>query len=232
MKNTLSDSATFCRQPIHERISMADLSGIIINISIIALPVLLAVTFHEVAHGWVAYKFGDDTAKNAGRLTLNPIKHLDPVGTLVFIVTRMIGWAKPVPVNPSLMKNPRQDMLWVSAAGPAANLALAAVFGFLFQVLDTGWIVAPPYIFEPLIRIVIAGVTINCGLAVFNLIPIPPLDGAGILTGILPPHAAMSFERIRPYGFIILLILIFTRLVDKIIFPIVLFLAHFFLGLQ
>lgn len=198
--------------------------------AILAVPVLLAVTFHEVAHGWAAYKLGDDTAKRAGRLTLNPIKHLDLVGTLVFFITKMVGWAKPVPVNPMNFKNPRQDMIWVSAAGPAANLVLAAVISILFRLLMTWQAAVPEFFIKPLLMITYYGVIINVGLAVFNLLPIPPLDGSGILAGLLPPQAAMSYERIRPFGFVILLVLIFTNVVDKIIFPIISFLSSFLLG--
>ena len=118
----------------------------IIRISILAVPILLAVTVHEVAHGWAASKLGDDTARLAGRLTLNPIKHLDLVGTLVFLVTQMVGWAKPVPVNPYNFRNPRQDMLWVSAAGPGANLILAGLFAVIFRGISGNVIPLPEII--------------------------------------------------------------------------------------
>ena len=201
-----------------------------LTLSILAVPVLLAVTIHEFAHGWAAYKFGDDTAKRAGRLTLNPIKHLDLVGTLVFVVTQMIGWAKPVPVNPRNFRNPKRDMLWVSAAGPAANLALAVVFAILHRAIIYHVLPLPAFIFEPLALITKYGVLINVGLAVFNLLPIPPLDGSGIAAGLLPPHLAWRYEQLTPYGFIILLVLIFTRVVNYIIFPIIIFIVRLLIG--
>ena len=200
------------------------------SIFIMAVPVLLAVTVHEVAHGWVAYKFGDDTAKQAGRLTLNPLKHLDLVGTLVFVITQMIGWAKPVPVNPYNLKNPRRDMLWVSAAGPASNFLLAVLLSFCLKALAYFNAAVPYYFLAPLFLILKAGVIINIGLAVFNLLPVPPLDGSGILTGLLPLKWAQKYEELRPYGFVILLVLIFTNAVDKIIYPVIRTIAQILLG--
>jgi len=205
-------------------------NDLFITISILALPVLLAVTMHEVAHGWVADKLGDDTARQAGRLTLNPIKHLDIVGTLVFFITRMVGWAKPVSVYPMNFRRPRQDMIWVAAAGPAANLCLAVLFALLFRLLAAMVNLVPLFFLQPFILIAQAGVIINVGLAVFNALPIPPLDGSSIAAGLLPLDMALRYERLKPYGFIILLILIFTGVVDKIVFPIIRFLAQFLLG--
>jgi Zn-dependent protease len=199
------------------------MNEIIVNIAILAVPILLAVTVHEMAHGYAALKFGDPTAKMAGRLTFNPLKHLDVVGTLAFIITQMVGWAKPVPVNPMYFKNPRQDMLWVSAAGPASNLVMAFIFSLLLRLILIGVNVLPAFLIEPLYLIARAGIFINVGLAVFNLLPIPPLDGSGILSGLLPPHLARQYDEIGRYGFVILLILIFTGLVDKIIVPIIKF---------
>ncbi len=187
-------------------------------------PMLAAVTFHELAHGVVAYWRGDTTAKDAGRLTLNPLSHLDLVGTLVFIFTRMIGWAKPVPVNPLNMKNPRWDMVLVSAAGPAANLILAVVFAFAYKVIAMIPVSNPEVvnrIFVPLAMMFQIGVTINIGLAVFNLIPVPPLDGSKIIMGILPYRQAMAYSRLEPYGFFILLGLIMLRITDFVIYPVI-----------
>ena len=209
---------------------MFDINQIISNIAILAVPILLAVTVHEMAHALAALHFGDPTAKMLGRITLNPLKHLDLFGTLAFILTQMVGWAKPVPVNPMNFKNPRQDMLWVSAAGPAANVLLAFVFSLALRLVLMGKGVLPHAIYEPLRLITINGVFLNMGLAVFNLLPIPPLDGSGILSGLLPPHLARQYDEIGRYGFVILLVLIFTGLVDKIIVPIIVFLGSIFLA--
>ncbi|MDY6851717.1 MAG: site-2 protease family protein, partial [Thermodesulfobacteriota bacterium] len=141
------------------------MNELLATISILALPVLLAVTMHEVAHGWVADKLGDDTARQAGRLTLNPLKHLDLIGTLVFFITRMVGWAKPVPINPMNFRYPRQDMIWVAAAGPAANLCLAVLFALLFRLLASMVNLLPMFFLQPLAHIAQAGVIINVGLA-------------------------------------------------------------------
>lgn len=193
----------------------------------------MAVTFHELAHGWIAYKLGDPTAKAAGRLTLNPLKHLDVLGTIVFFVTRMIGWAKPVPVNPFNFKNPKRDMAWVALAGPAMNLLLAAGFTVLLKLL----VLIPVTGSSSLLRILMplalmckAGIIINVGLAIFNIIPIPPLDGSKILEGMLPVNAALRYAKIERYGFIILILLIFTHVVDVVIFPIIRVITAFFLG--
>lgn len=202
----------------------------ILTIAVLVVPVLLAVTIHEVAHGWVAYKFGDPTAKLAGRLTLNPLRHLDLVGTLVFFLTRMVGWAKPVPVNPRNFRRPRQAMIWVAAAGPAANLLVAVGFSVVYRLLLAGSGVIPMFLFQPLVLIAYYGVFINVGLAVFNALPVPPLDGSSIAAGLLPLDLAIRYERLKPYGFVVLLILIFTGAVDKIIVPIIRFLAQLLLG--
>ena len=182
-----------------------DFTDIIRQIVLLAFPVLIAVTFHELAHGYVADRLGDPTARLAGRLTINPLKHLDPIGTLVFIVTRMIGWAKPVPVNPYNLRNPKKDMIWVSLAGPAANLIIAFIAAVVFRIL-LNLPVSPlgelgQKILTPLILITQITVTINIGLGVFNLIPVPPLDGSKILMGLLPHKQAAAYSRIEPYGF-------------------------------
>ncbi|MBW1711853.1 MAG: site-2 protease family protein [Deltaproteobacteria bacterium] len=192
---------------------------------ILAGPVLLAVTVHELAHGYVAFRKGDPTAKLAGRLTLNPIKHLDLVGTLVFFITQMIGWAKPVPVDPRYFKRPKQDMIWVSLAGPGANLALAVIFAGLYHFLGSLSIMPGQTTVISVLKLayVLAYLTvvINIGLAVFNLIPIPPLDGSHVLEGLLPPEMSSSFERLKPFGFLILLGLIFLGVINKVIYPII-----------
>ncbi len=204
---------------------------------VMAVPLLAAVTVHEVAHGLVAYRLGDPTAKMAGRLTLNPIKHLDLFGTLAFIITQAIGWAKPVPVDPRNFRHPRRDMMWVALAGPLANFLLAAFCGLLlkffpyliwpFSLLGKD---ATVFFGRPIMLMLALGVQLNVGLAVFNLIPIPPLDGSRILVGLLPRELAFKYARLEPYGFLILLLLIFTGAIQKIILPAILYLSHIFRG--
>lgn len=197
----------------------------IAQIAIMAIPILMAVTFHEVAHGMVAYRLGDPTAKNAGRLTLNPLAHLDVVGTLVFIITRMIGWAKPVPVNPLYFKNPRKGMLWVALAGPATNMVLAVLSAIVLRWLFNIHLPADSQfgnVLKPLTLMAERSVILNVGLAVFNVIPIPPLDGGRIMVGILPEKQAISYAGLESYGFLLLLLLIFSGMVDYVVFPIIL----------
>ncbi|MBI5025131.1 MAG: site-2 protease family protein [Nitrospirae bacterium] len=211
-----------------------DIARIIREIALLAPPILIAVTFHELAHGLVADRLGDPTARLAGRLTINPIKHLDPIGTLVFVFTRMIGWAKPVPVNPYNLKDPKRDMMWISLAGPAANMIIAIIAAIVFRLLAS-ITVSPESIFGekvfiPLAIMVKLSIVLNIGLAVFNLLPIPPLDGSKILMGLLPPRQAVAYSRLEPYGFLILIALIFFRITDYIIFPIIIFLRNLLLG--
>jgi Zn-dependent protease len=203
-----------------------DISKIITQLIVLTPGFLLAITVHEFTHGYVAYRLGDPTAKQAGRLTFNPISHLDPFGTLALILTQMIGWAKPVPVDPRYLRNPRQDLLWISLGGPAANLAAATVLALLLHGIAYLFFRQPisqtaGYFLHPLVMILQYGVVINVGLAVFNLIPVPPLDGAAVLAGLLPPKQAYQFEKLEQYGFIILLILIVTGAVGIIIRPVV-----------
>lgn len=208
---------------------MPDIANIIREISLLAVPLLIAVTFHEVAHGYVADKLGDPTARLSGRLTINPLKHLDPVGTMVFIFTRMIGWAKPVPVNPYNLKNPRRDMMWVSLAGPGANFIIATISALLYKTLLV-FSVLPEEIYLPLILMLRYCVVLNIGLAVFNLIPVPPLDGSKILMGLLSPRQAIAYSRIEPYGFLILLGLIFLGVTSYLVFPVVILLVRLLIG--
>ncbi len=196
---------------------------------ILAPPLLFALTIHEFAHGFVASRLGDPTARDAGRLTLNPLKHLDPLGTMAFFFIK-IGWAKPVPVNPSYFKNPRKDMLWVALAGPATNLAVAVASAILTKGI---WLLATilPYsaaieaILVPLNAMLIASVWINLVLCIFNFLPIPPLDGSRILMGLLPDRLALSYMRVERFGFILILILAFSGILSKVIVPIISF-AH------
>jgi Zn-dependent protease len=186
---------------------------------------VFALTFHEFAHGFTAYRLGDPTAKNAGRLTLNPLKHLDPLGTIAFFFIKF-GWAKPVPINPSYFQNPKKDMLWVALAGPATNLILAVGCAILTKGV---WMIAAvlPYsaaeeaILMQLNSMLIASVRINLLLCIFNLLPIPPLDGGRILTGLLPDDLALSYMKIERFGFIIIIVLAFSGLLSEVIVPII-----------
>jgi len=198
------------------------ISSFIQQIVILAPPILFALTAHEYAHGYVAYRLGDPTASNMGRLTMNPLKHLDPLGVICFFLIK-IGWAKPVPVDPRYFKNPRQDMLWVSLAGPCTNLVLALASAVLAKIIAFTAGALPSVISYPLIQMIVASVWINIVLAVFNMVPIPPLDGSKILMALLPPRQAMSFAKLEPYGFIILLVLFYSGLLPKVIFPIISF---------
>ncbi|MEA3222984.1 MAG: site-2 protease family protein [Thermodesulfobacteriota bacterium] len=188
----------------------------ITKILLLIVPVLFSISVHEVCHGYVAYLFGDPTAKLAGRLTLNPIKHIDIIGLLVLFITQMIGWAKPVPVDPRYFKNPRKDMMWVALAGPASNMIIAIISAFILKAF--GGILGGSYLY-PIVYMLNIMVMINVGLAIFNLIPIPPLDGGRIIVGLLPQDLAYTWSRIEPYGFIILLVLIFTRVINVVLFP-------------
>ena len=192
-----------------------DVASFLTGLSIAAIPVLFAITLHEVAHGLVARHFGDRTAEVQGRLSLNPIRHIDPIGTILvpavlfWLGGFLFGWARPVPVNSHFMRDPRRNMVWVSAAGPAANLIMAVVWAFLMMLsqhvelgvtgqwigLMAGW-----------------GISINLMLAVFNMLPIPPLDGGQLLENLLPrgPFASMLVA-IRPWGFLIVLLLIASK---------------------
>ena len=196
-----------------------NLDSIIQAIAIYALPVLLAITVHEAAHGYAARHFGDPTATMLGRVTLNPLKHIDPIGTIamplfLYFATAgafVFGYAKPVPVNFGRLRNPRRDMIWVAAAGPAANLAMALGWGALMIVL-AGLGVTERFFLE-MCR---GGVLWNVVLCVFNLFPLPPLDGGRVLAGLLPPRQAMVLSRVEPYGFFIVMALIVTNVITNL----------------
>jgi Zn-dependent protease len=187
------------------------------------LPVIFAITVHEVAHGWVAKKYGDNTADSQGRLTLNPIKHIDLVGTIIIpgllLITGtgfIFGWAKPVPVDPRNFKNPRGDMAVVALAGPVSNLLMAIFWALIARIgmtIGSG----AAMIAEPLIYTGIAGISINLVLALVNLLPIPPLDGSRILSGLLPSYWAWQYNKLERFGFIILLLLLSTNVLGTIL---------------
>ena len=206
------------------------MDSLISTLAIWALPVLLAITLHEAAHGYVARHFGDPTADQAGRITLNPLRHIDPVGTLLVPASILalsslfgaggilFGWAKPVPVNFSRLRNPKADMLWVAAAGPFTNLIMALGWAILFRIALIG---EPGAYTLPLLKMADAGMQINAVLMVLNLLPLPPLDGGRIAVSLLPHHLAWRFARLEPYGFPILLVLLFTGVLGSILWPLI-----------
>lgn len=196
------------------------------QISAWVMPVLLAITVHETAHGWVARRFGDKTAQMLGRLTLNPIKHIDPVGTILVPAVMLLlpggfvfGWAKPVPVDWRNFKHPKQDMAWVAVAGPASNLLMALAWALAARVALG--LSADNWIALPLLFMGVAGIFINTILMVLNLLPLPPLDGGRVLTGLLPAPYAYQFARIEPYGFFILVALLVTGVLGIVMWPVV-----------
>ncbi|MFQ5881443.1 MAG: site-2 protease family protein [Candidatus Methylomirabilales bacterium] len=200
---------------------MFDLASTIRHLSIITPPILLALTFHEYAHAWVADRLGDPTARMLGRLTLNPLSHLDPVGTAGLFLFRF-GWAKPVPVTLSNFRNPHRDMLWVAIAGPMTNLFLAAVSAMLLRVATMSPMPAEgAWVGMPILFMLRASVRYNIILAIFNLIPIPPLDGSRVLSGLLGPTQVLAYRRMEPYGVVLLVVLIFTGTVGRVIWPMI-----------
>lgn len=191
------------------------------KIAVWTIPVIFAITLHEVAHGWVAMKFGDRTAELQGRITLNPLKHIDPLGTVVVpIVLLMLGgivfgWAKAVPVNPNNFKRPKVDMAWVAVAGPISNLIMATLWAFVMKIGYTVGFYTPTG--EFLVYTGAAGVAINLVLLVLNLIPIPPLDGSRVLTAFLSNRLGYYYNRVEPYGFFILIGMMLLGLLGPII---------------
>jgi len=202
----------------------SNLSDILRSVAILAPPMLMAVTVHEVSHGFVAALLGDPTARQAGRLTLNPIKHLDPLGLLVFIVTQRFGWAKPVPVDMRYFKNPQKGMALVSIAGPIANFTLAvlsalALRGLTLACYASGGPSMGGILCTPVAYMLDASVQVNLVLGIFNLIPIPPLDGGHLVMGFLPPKLAYEVMRRERWGFVVIILLSLTPAFGKILGP-------------
>jgi len=206
-----------------------DFNLLVQTIAIYALPVLFAITLHEAAHGYVARHFGDLTAHAQGRISLNPIRHIDLVGTILVPIVILVsaklaggagflfGWAKPVPVNYSALRRPRQNMLWVAAAGPAANLAMALGWALLLKIADA----LPVTQFSmPMHLIGVAGIQVNVVLMVLNLLPVLPLDGGRILASLLPHRMAGQYARLEPWGFPILLLLLFSGYLGVLLRPV------------
>ncbi|HEX7080228.1 MAG TPA: site-2 protease family protein [Gammaproteobacteria bacterium] len=212
-----------------------DIASVLYDLSVAAVPILFAITLHEVAHGWIAKLFGDPTAQFAGRLTLNPLKHVDPIGTVVlpivllFLGGPIFGWAKPVPVSFANLRNPRRDMILVAAAGPGSNLLMALGWALLaavqLSVLQIGGAIG-----DWIVDACTVGILINVILAVFNMLPIPPLDGGRVLAGLLPPSGARVLNQIEPFGILIVLVLLMTVL-WQVIEPAILFFNDFFVSI-
>lgn len=200
------------------------------QLAIWALPVLFAITVHEVAHGWVANHYGDPTARMMGRLTLNPIKHIDPVGTILvpglmlFMGGVVFGWAKPVPVNHENLKDPRKHMMLVAVAGPGANLAMALLWVFVIW-LGISITSVNQSVAIGVMAMGQAGIIINIVLMVLNMVPIPPLDGSRVVSGLLPPKLEWRYNQIEPYGLIIVLVLLVTGVLFGALSPIISFFA-------
>ncbi|WP_435626560.1 site-2 protease family protein [Candidatus Ferrigenium straubiae] len=194
------------------------------TISLAAIPVLFAITLHEAAHGYVARHFGDMTAHQQGRISLNPLRHIDPVGTVLFPLLTLwlggilFGWARPVPVNFAALRRPKQDMLWVALAGPATNLFMALGWAFLYKM---AWLFPDSYFAEPLLGMAEWGIKINVVLMVLNLLPLPPLDGGRVAVSLLPHRQAFQLAKIEPYGMFILIFLAVTPVLSLVLSPLV-----------
>ncbi len=189
-------------------------------IAVYAIPVLFAITVHEASHGYVARMFGDNTAYVLGRVTLNPLKHIDPIGTIalplgmVILTGFMFGWAKPVPVDWGSLRRPKRDMIWVAAAGPAVNLVMAILWAIIFRLLQ-GAGVEERFFFE----VARAGIQVNLVFMALNLLPIPPLDGGRIVSGLLPQKLSIAYSRIEPFGLFIIIGLLFTGALNFLLKP-------------
>ena len=206
------------------------IEALILKIAVSAIPIIFAITVHEASHGYAAKYFGDLTAEKLGRITLNPLKHIDPLGTILLPALTLIiggvlfGWAKPVPVNFGNLRNPKKDMLWVAAAGPASNLVMAIMWGMLLgyvqRGLQAGNFSTSAYFF---VEMAYVGISINIVLMVLNLLPMPPLDGGRIAVSLLPNNLAFQLSKIEKYGFIILIALMFAGVLGKILSPFISF---------
>ncbi|MEW6764872.1 MAG: site-2 protease family protein [Pseudomonadota bacterium] len=205
--------------------------------SVWILPALFAITVHEAAHGYAARYFGDHTAERMGRLSLNPLRHIDPIGTVIlpvvmfFLVGFIFGWAKPVPVDARNMRNPRGNMAWVALAGPGSNLAMAIFWALM---MSAGHALAGMGVSEiavPLALMGQAGVTINLLLMLFNLMPIPPLDGGRVMVSVLPPALGAQLARVEPFGLIILILLLVTGVLWTVLLPLLIAMSDFIIGL-
>jgi Zn-dependent protease len=194
------------------------------TIALAAIPVLFAITFHEAAHGYVARHFGDMTAYQAGRISLNPMRHIDPVGTVLLPLLTLwmggilFGWAKPVPVNFAALRNPKKDMLWVAIAGPASNLVMALGWAFLYKM---GLMFPENYFADPMLGMAMWGIKINVVLMVLNLLPLPPLDGGRVAVSLLPHRQAYQLAKIEPYGMFILIFLAVTPVLSLVLSPLI-----------
>ena len=207
------------------------LESLIQTLAISALPVIFAITLHEAAHGYAARHFGEPTAWQLGRITLNPIKHIDPVGTILIPAAILLfsggaflfGYAKPVPVDFGRLRNPKQDMFWVAAAGPGANLFMALCWAFLLKM---AWLMPSSEFTLPLSEMSKIGIMVNCVLMVLNLLPLPPLDGGRIAVSLLPHNLAWKFAQLERWGFPILLLLLFTGILGAVMNPLVIMSAR------
>lgn len=215
-------------------------SNIFIKILVYAIPIVFSIVVHEVAHGWMAYKLGDDTAKRMGRLTLNPIPHIDPLGTVILPLLMIMaggpifGWAKPVPFNPNNFNRSvdfRNGMMWVALAGPVSNLILAFVSSFIY-VFIYKYISTPPVIYALISQILKAFISINIILACLNLVPVPPLDGSKVLMRFLPANYLPHFLKLERYGMVIVIVLLATGVISDIIIAPINFLYNLFINIS
>ena len=205
---------------------MMDLQNVIQLIALYAIPGIFAITLHEAAHGYAARHFGDLTAFQAGRITLNPIRHIELMGTIVIPILILVasqgkyafGWAKPVPVDFSRLRNPKRDMLWVAAAGPGANFVMAIFWALVIKAMQY---LPPNYFTEPILLMARGGIIVNTVLMVLNLLPLPPLDGGRIAVSLLPARLASIFARVEPYGMFILLALMLLGVLGTVMWPFV-----------